>query len=64
MKYINKKACRERALELAESRFHRRKFTEVSESFYFHLDATISIAIEDLINGMASAGKTIRGLGK
>ena len=63
MRFINKKNCRRYALDMAEGRFNRRKFTEVASSFYFHLDAMVKTAIDDLVEELPNKGKTVKPRG-
>jgi len=58
VKLINKKKCKELALELAGKRSH--KFTRVAPSFLEMIDRKISVWMLDYIHQLPSKGKTIK----
>jgi rare lipoprotein A len=57
---LNKKACKEFALECAKCRFH--KFTRVSERFLVSVESIVKATIRFKVENHPSVGKTLMGL--
>jgi hypothetical protein len=60
MKFINKRAVKDIAMELADKRWGKGRMTRVSDSFLHRVNASVGLLIMQMVNDHIDHGKTLK----